>query len=51
MAGKGGFVRGWPRLPSSDSSRPVSSPQMYAPAPRCNTMVRSKPEPRRFLPT
>jgi hypothetical protein len=28
MAGNGGFVRGWPRLPSSDSSRAVSSPQM-----------------------
>ena len=27
-AGKGGFVRGWPRLPSSDSSSAVSSPQM-----------------------
>ncbi len=27
-AGKGGFLRGWPFLPSSDSSRPVSSPQM-----------------------
>ncbi len=34
MAGNGGFVRGWPRLPSSDSSSAVSSPQMYAPAPR-----------------
>ena len=27
-AGNGGFTRGWPRLPSSDSSIPVSSPQM-----------------------
>ena len=27
-AGKGGFLRGWPFLPSSDSSSPVSSPQM-----------------------
>lgn len=27
-AGKGGLGRGWPRLPSSDSIRPVSSPQM-----------------------
>ncbi len=27
-AGNGGFVRGWPRLPSSDSSSAVSSPQM-----------------------
>ena len=27
-AGKGGFLRGWPFFPSSDSRRPVSSPQM-----------------------
>ncbi len=27
-AGKGGLMRGWPRLPSMDSRRPVSSPQM-----------------------
>ena len=39
MAGNGGFVRGWPRLPSSDSSSAVSSPQMYAPAPRWRTIV------------
>ena len=39
IAGNGGFVRGWPRLPSSDSSSAVSSPQMYAPAPRCTTIV------------
>src|SRR4026208_467022 len=34
-AGNGGFSRGQPRLPSSELSSPVSSPQMYAPAPRC----------------
>src|SRR3954469_24103009 len=34
MAGNGGLLRGQPRLPSSASSSPVSSPQMYAPAPR-----------------
>jgi hypothetical protein len=34
-AGKGGFMRGQPRLPSSEFSNEVSSPQMYAPAPRC----------------
>ena len=28
IAGNGGFSRGLPRLPSSESSRPVSSPQM-----------------------
>lgn len=33
-AGNGGFSRGLPCLPSSDSMRAVSSPQMYAPAPR-----------------
>src|SRR5689334_13474548 len=35
IAGNGGLLRGQPRLPSSASSNPVSSPQMYAPAPRC----------------
>merc|ERR1719461_854158 len=34
-AGKGGFRRGFPCLPSRDSIRAVSSPQIYAPAPRC----------------
>src|SRR4051795_1795310 len=33
IAGNGGFERGCPRLPSSDSSTGISSPQMYAPAP------------------
>jgi hypothetical protein len=33
LAGKGGLRRGLPGLPSRDSIRPVSSPQMYAPAP------------------
>ena len=37
--------RGQPRLPSSESSKAVSSPQMYAPAPRCTMTSRSKPEP------
>ena len=27
-AGKGGFNRGWPFLPSKDSKRAVSSPQI-----------------------
>ena len=27
-AGNGGFDRGWPRSPSSEDSRAVSSPQM-----------------------
>ncbi|MDT7585426.1 MAG: NADH-quinone oxidoreductase subunit, partial [Pseudonocardiales bacterium] len=33
VAGNGGFSRGCPRRPSSESSSAVSSPQMYAPAP------------------
>jgi hypothetical protein len=34
-AGKGGLSRGLPCLPSRLSISAVSSPQMYAPAPRC----------------
>src|SRR4029453_14356186 len=34
IAGNGGLIFGQPFLPSSDESSPVSSPQMYAPAPR-----------------
>ncbi len=33
-AGKGGFKRGFPRLPSNDSIKAVSSPHIYAPAPQ-----------------
>ena len=44
-AGNGGRERGWPRFPSSDSSSADSSPQMYAPAPRCRTMVTSSSSP------
>ncbi len=35
LAGNGGFSLGFPGFPSSDSISPVSSPQMYAPAPLC----------------
>ncbi len=45
MAGKGGFTRGSPRRPSSELSSPVSSPQMYAPAPRCRVTSMSTPLP------
>ena len=38
-AGNGGRLRGWPFLPSIDSIIPVSSPQMYAPAPRVHVDV------------
>ncbi|MNR69211.1 hypothetical protein D3C85_1943020 [compost metagenome] len=33
IAGKGGLIRGLPRLPSKDSNKAVSSPQIYAPPP------------------
>ena len=49
-AGKGGLMRGWPRLPSRDSSRPVSSPQMYAPAPACTTASHENSVPRMRSP-
>ena len=35
LAGNGGFKRGLPGFPYSDSINPVSYPQMYAPAPVC----------------
>ena len=44
IAGNGGLTFGQPFLPSSDEISPVSSPQMYAPAPRCTTT--SNPWPR-----
>ena len=40
-AGNGGFSRGMPFLPSRLSSSPVSSPQIYAPAPRCRNTSKS----------
>src|SRR5579863_9703870 len=49
-AGKGGRMRGYPRLPSSDSIRADSSPHSYAPAPVCVERSKSKPLPRMFLP-
>ena len=33
IAGNGGLIRGFPLLPSKDSIKAVSSPQIYAPAP------------------
>lgn len=33
LAGKGGLSLGFPGFPSNDSINPVSSPQIYAPAP------------------
>mmetsp|Transcript_37599 Transcript_37599/g.93363 ORF Transcript_37599/g.93363 Transcript_37599/m.93363 type:complete len:207 (+) Transcript_37599:683-1303(+) len=50
FAGKGGLSLGLPVLPSRDSSRPVSSPQMYAPPPRCTYTSKSIPLPHAFFP-
>src|SRR5579862_8765266 len=44
-AGKGGLMRGYPRLPSSDSISADSSPHSYAPAPVCTTTSKSNPLP------
>src|SRR5690606_1598436 len=49
-AGKGGLIRGFPRLPSRDSIKAVSSPQIYAPPPQCTCRSKSYPEPLMFLP-
>ena len=48
IAGNGGFERGCPRSPSSDDSSAVSSPQMYAPAPRWMTIVTPPSRPAAF---
>src|SRR6185369_11440335 len=50
IAGNGGLSRGWPRKPSSELSSAVSSPQMYAPAPRWTVSSHSMLVPRMFLP-
>ena len=44
-AGNGGLMRGFPRLPSIEFISAVSSPQMYAPAPRCRWIFRSPKAP------
>ena len=49
-AGNGGLMRGLPRLPSSEFISAVSSPQMYAPAPRCTQTLTVLPVPIAFLP-
>lgn len=50
-AGKGGLRRGLPCLPSMDSISAVSSPQMYAPAPRTTNTSKPYPEPHALLPS
>src|SRR5215510_11702677 len=49
-AGNGGLMRGLPRFPSREFINAVSSPQMYAPAPRCTQTLTVLPEPIAFLP-
>ena len=49
--GNGGLLRGSPRLPSIDSKSAVSSPQMYAPAPRRSSMSKVNSEPRMSGPS
>src|SRR3954469_7444123 len=49
-AGNGGLMRGLPRRPSSEFMSAVSSPQMYAPAPRCTQTLTVLPVPIAFLP-
>ena len=44
--GKGGLARGWPRCPSMDAMRAVSSPQTKAPAPSLILMSKSKGDPK-----
>src|SRR5581483_11330227 len=49
-AGHGGLMRGLPRRPSIEFISAVSSPQMYAPAPRCTQTFTVFPDPIAFLP-
>src|SRR3954462_7804705 len=49
-AGNGGLMRGLPRRPSIEFISAVSSPQMYAPAPRCTQTLTVLPVPIAFLP-
>merc|ERR1719491_1515329 len=49
-AGNGGLRRGFPCRPSRLSISAVSSPQMYAPAPRWRYTSKSYPDPQAFLP-
>src|SRR5579859_2249371 len=49
--GKGGLLRGSPRLPSIELKSAVSSPQMYAPAPRRTSMSKRAPVPATSSPS
>jgi len=48
--GNGGLLRGSPRNPSIELKIAVSSPQMYAPAPRNTVMSKENPVPRMSSP-
>ena len=50
LAGYGGFTLGWPRLPSIDSNKAVSSPHTKAPAPKRISMSKSNPVPKISFP-
>lgn len=50
LAGNGGLSLGLPCFPSRDYRSPVSSPQIYAPAPEWTYTSKSIPEPQAFLP-
>src|SRR5215213_9578066 len=50
-AGNGGLMRGLPRLPSIEFIIAVSSPQVYAPAPRCRIMSSRRPLPIALAPS
>ncbi len=49
-AGNGGLLRGSARLPSIELMSAVSSPAMYAPAPRLISMSKAKPAPSTSAP-
>ena len=49
--GNGGFERGSPRKPSIELKIAVSSPQMYAPAPRRISRSKVKPSPKMSSPS
>ena len=48
--GNGGLLRGSPRLPSIELNSEVSSPQMYAPAPRRSSTSNANPSPITSVP-
>ena len=50
-AGNGGRMRGLPRRPSIEFISAVSSPQMYAPAPRCTCTAIGIPDPMALGPS